>query len=237
MPGHPELTAPGGFVCLSVTDTGIGMDAETVARAAEPFFTTKPIGKGTGLGLALAFRYCRHAGGALTIESRAGTGTTIRLYLPAGKQAARTGEAASGPAAARFAIPGPMVILVQHEPVVRDGLRTALLSRGFRVLDAAETRAGSAGIAADLAPDVLVTDLSTGNGSMSDEVRTWRARAPALKVVALRESAAHCDAIAGPVIRLVKPVSPSDVAEAAVRLIAGASAAESATPADATAPA
>ncbi len=72
----------GGCTVISVTDTGPGMAAETVARAAEPFFTTRSSGAGKGLGLAIAERFARQAGGALELESRPGAGTTARLVLP-----------------------------------------------------------------------------------------------------------------------------------------------------------
>jgi len=73
----------GRYVRIAVTDTGTGMDAETLARVQAPFFTTKPPGEGTGLGLALARGFCEQCAGALTIESVAGSGTTVTLWLPA----------------------------------------------------------------------------------------------------------------------------------------------------------
>ena len=74
--------AHGRYVCLSVTDTGEGMDAETLARAAEPFFTTKGIGKGTGLGLSMVHGLAEQSGGKLTLASVLGHGTTAELWLP-----------------------------------------------------------------------------------------------------------------------------------------------------------
>jgi signal transduction histidine kinase len=81
--GAPPGLAPGRYVCISVADTGAGMDAATLARVQEPFFTTKPPGEGTGLGLALARGFCEQSGGALAIESAPGAGTTVTLWLPA----------------------------------------------------------------------------------------------------------------------------------------------------------
>jgi PAS domain S-box-containing protein len=79
-----ELEVPSGpYVRMSVADDGCGMDADTLARACEPFFTTKGPGKGTGLGLATVFGVARQAGGCVTIDSHAGTGTTVHLHLPA----------------------------------------------------------------------------------------------------------------------------------------------------------
>ncbi|MFC4168299.1 ATP-binding protein [Teichococcus aestuarii] len=77
----PELSQR-QFIRLDVTDTGLGMDSETLARATEPFFTTKPPGQGTGLGLAMAFSFAGQSGGALAIRSQPGQGTTVSLWLP-----------------------------------------------------------------------------------------------------------------------------------------------------------
>jgi CheY-like chemotaxis protein len=74
--------SPGGYVRLSVSDNGEGMDAETLARATEPFFTTKGVGKGTGLGLSMAHGLAEQSGGRLVIRSRVGQGTTVDLVLP-----------------------------------------------------------------------------------------------------------------------------------------------------------
>ena len=79
---HSNGLQPGEYVCLSVTDTGDGMDEETVARAVEPFFTTKGVGKGTGLGLSMIHGFAEQSGGRLVIKSRKGEGTTAEIWLP-----------------------------------------------------------------------------------------------------------------------------------------------------------
>jgi signal transduction histidine kinase len=78
--GHRSGLRPGEYICLSVADTGIGMDEETQRRAIEPFFSTKGIGKGTGLGLSMVHGLASQLAGALTIESRVGVGTNIELW-------------------------------------------------------------------------------------------------------------------------------------------------------------
>ena len=77
----PALS-PGDYICIAVTDTGVGMSAEVAARAFDPFFTTKPIGQGTGLGLSMIYGFARQSNGHATIDSRIGRGTSVRLYLP-----------------------------------------------------------------------------------------------------------------------------------------------------------
>ena len=77
----PALS-PGEYICIAVTDTGVGMSAEVAARAFDPFFTTKPIGQGTGLGLSMIYGFARQSNGHVTIDSRIGQGTSVKLYLP-----------------------------------------------------------------------------------------------------------------------------------------------------------
>ncbi|GAA0569957.1 ATP-binding protein [Craurococcus roseus] len=84
----PERLAPGLYARVSVSDTGVGLSPEALARAGEPFFTTKPRGRGTGLGLAMARGFAERAGGALAIETALGRGTTVTLWLPAAVAAA-----------------------------------------------------------------------------------------------------------------------------------------------------
>src|SRR6202163_1611912 len=79
---NPPALAPGDYICIEVTDTGVGMSAEVAARAFDPFFTTKPIGQGTGLGLSMIYGFARQSNGHVTIDSKIGRGTSIKLYLP-----------------------------------------------------------------------------------------------------------------------------------------------------------
>jgi len=93
---------PGDYVRIDVADTGAGMDAKTLARAGEPFLTTKPVGKGTGLGLSMARDFAERSGGALTISSAPGEGTTVSLWLPL------TGQA-NQPAAGDIGLNAPLI--------------------------------------------------------------------------------------------------------------------------------
>jgi PAS domain S-box-containing protein len=157
--GHPAALRPGAYVRLSVSDTGVGMDAATLARAVEPFFTTKPQGKGTGLGLAMARGFAEQSGGALQIESAPGRGTTVRLWFPVSPTMERI-AASLDETWPWHSGAGVRVLLVDDEPLVREITAEGLEKAGYQVLsvesaaDALEVLADGAGV------DVLLTDLS-----------------------------------------------------------------------------
>lgn len=132
---HPWVV-PGEYVCLSVSDTGVGMTPEECAQVFEPFYTTKPRGMGTGLGLAMVYGLVKQLGGAVHVYSEPGMGTTVRVYFPVSKG----GEAAAFPAPAT-APPregSETILLVEDEgPLLRVG-RKILERYGYRVLTAAD---------------------------------------------------------------------------------------------------
>lgn len=127
---------PGRYVCLSVTDTGDGMDEQTLARATEPFFTTKGVGKGTGLGLSMIHGFAEQSGGRLLLRSVPGQGTTAELWLPeaeAGDAAKATPEAVLSPSATR-----PLrVLVVDDDPLVLMNTAAMLEDLGHVVKEAA----------------------------------------------------------------------------------------------------
>ena len=93
----PEKLAPGSYVHLSVVDTGLGMDAETLKRASEPFFSTKPMGKGSGLGLSMVHGLTLQSGGDMHIASRPNEGTSVSLWLPVARDPVSTDQALDKP--------------------------------------------------------------------------------------------------------------------------------------------
>jgi CheY-like chemotaxis protein len=132
---HPELT-PGAYVVLGVTDTGTGMDAATQARIFEPFFTTKVQGKGTGLGLAVAYGIIAQAGGHILVSSEVDRGTTFTVLLPRATDVPEKAERE------REEIPAPRgdetVLVVEDEPLVRKLAVRILSNLGYRVIEAAD---------------------------------------------------------------------------------------------------
>ena len=122
---------PGQYVRFAITDTGAGMDAETLARAVDPFFTTRPPGEGTGLGLAQVYGFVKQSGGHMKIYSEVGEGTTVKLYLPRSLQQAVPARAQ----ATNLALTGTeIVLLVDDDDVVRATVSSMLEDLGYKVL-------------------------------------------------------------------------------------------------------
>jgi len=124
--------APGSYVMLAVTDTGVGMQPVTVARMFDPFFTTKELGRGTGLGLSTVFGIVQQTGGHIWVYSEPGAGTTIKVYLPRSAEVA-TNEVPVAPVVRRAS---ETVLLVEDEEAVRLVTRTILERAGYHVLEA-----------------------------------------------------------------------------------------------------
>ena len=178
-----ETVAPGDFVSITVTDTGRGMPPEVLERALEPFFTTKPLGEGSGLGLSQVYGFVRQLGGVLRLESAPGQGTTVRIFLPA-LPAGATATAAVPAVAARQSEPGALVLLVEDEAPVRLSLAEGLRDLGYRVAEAAAGDAALRLLAGGLRPAILVTDVGLPEGMDGRSLaEAAQARQPGLPVI------------------------------------------------------
>jgi two-component system, cell cycle sensor histidine kinase and response regulator CckA len=171
----------GDYVLLAVSDTGVGMERETLAHVFEPFFTTKDVGKGTGLGLATVHGIVAQNGGVVTVHSEPGRGATFRVYLPRMREAS---AAAEGAAEATPARTSGTVLLVEDDDAVRGTLAAMLEALGFGVLVApgwreALRQAGRADVGIDiLLTDVVMPELS--GKELCDRVRAVHPGLPVL---------------------------------------------------------
>jgi CheY-like chemotaxis protein len=125
---------PGAYVCLTVSDTGTGMDEEVRSHLFEPFFTTKEVGKGTGLGLSTVRGIVTQSGGSITVHSEVGTGTTFKIHLPQVMQ--DTGSEAEKPASGTLASGQETILVVEDEEFVRELTMRILEQQGYSVLAA-----------------------------------------------------------------------------------------------------
>jgi hypothetical protein len=134
---HPGVEIrPGPYITLAVSDTGSGMDEETRARVLEPFFTTKPVGQGTGLGLSTVYGIVKQSGGYVWIYSEPGEGTVVKVYLPL-VDGATDGRDQDREERGAVALGGSETILViEDEEIVRRMVRTELEEQGYRVVEA-----------------------------------------------------------------------------------------------------
>jgi len=173
---EPRDSRPG--VCLTVQDDGAGMDAETRSRALEPFFTTKDVGGGTGLGLSAVYGIVRQAGGELGLDSTPGVGTRVSIWLPL--------LDAPDPPEVPAALPAPqadhgVILVAEDEPALRMVVATALTRAGHEVLEAEHPAAALALPAADLdRVQVLVSDYAMPGASGLDLYRRLSERLPGL---------------------------------------------------------
>jgi CheY-like chemotaxis protein len=172
----------GDYVCLTFSDTGIGMDTQVLSRIFEPFFTTKAVGKGTGLGLSTVFGIVQQHQGWLEVESKPNQGTTFRIYFSASRQAAQKTELVVDTALRS----GRETILVaEDEDALRELVVQVLKIQGYTVLEAASGRhALEVWEQANRPVDLLLTDMVMPGGIMgSDLAERLSSQCPRLKVI------------------------------------------------------
>lgn len=155
--GHTRLPA-GRYVCLSVTDTGEGMDDETLVRSVEPFFTTKGIGKGTGLGLSMVHGFAEQMGGCLLLTSRVGEGTRVELCLPIAETAQETSLAPHLKSETDAEIRPLVVIAVDDDNLVLMNTASMLEDLGHKVFEASSGREALDILRREKAIDLVISD-------------------------------------------------------------------------------
>jgi PAS domain S-box-containing protein len=177
----PAELGDGDCICLSVRDTGTGMTEEVLRSAVEPFFTTKEVGKGSGLGLSQVYGMVQQSNGSLQIESTLGTGTAVHLYLPRAasdteKPEAGRGEATTNQTPAR-------ILVVDDDPRVREITAEMLRGLGYGVSEAASGQAALEALYRGEAYDLLVIDMAMPGLNGIETVNKARQRWPGLRAL------------------------------------------------------
>ena len=218
---HDALAA-GRYLRIDVDDDGAGMDQATLRRAAEPFFTTKEPGRGTGLGLPAVQGLAVQSGGGFRLDSVQGQGTTATLWLPVVAAGGAPDAPAQPPAAAgegRAPARGH-VLLVDDDDLVRFGAAATLRRAGYRVTEAASGGAALAALEAGAGVDVLVTDQAMPGLSGVDLAARARALRPGLPALLVSGYAELSQAETASVARLAKPYRPGELLDAVAGVLA-----------------
>jgi CheY-like chemotaxis protein len=206
-------TQAGPYVMLAVTDSGMGMDAETQAHLFEPFFTTKETGKGTGLGLSTVYGIVKQSEGYIWCYSEVGVGTTFKIYLPRVDEEASPGLKLPAP---RMAQGSETVLLIEDDPSLRDLLCETLEGAGYTVL-VAEGGTNALQIADEYAGAIqlIVTDVImpglTGRQA-AEKIKSARSEVEILFISGYTSEAIAKHGVLEPEARyLSKPFAPDDL--------------------------
>jgi PAS domain S-box-containing protein len=213
---HPEVIA-GEYVLIAITDEGDGMPSEVIERAFEPFYTTKEVGKGSGLGLSMVYGFVKQSNGHVAIYSEPGLGTTVRIYLPqvASKHPPSAEQTPAGTASLPRGI--ETVLVVEDDPFVRSYSIKSVESLGYSVISAVDSNDALQKLRADNPVDILFTDIVMPGGingwELADLARQLRPGLPVLLTsgYALETLVKHGRLRAGAVV-LTKPYRKADLA-------------------------
>lgn len=217
----PHGLPTGEYLCLSVADTGAGMDGATLRRATEPFFTTKGIGKGTGLGLSMVHGLAVQSGGALTLDSSPGAGTRVCLWLPRASEAPASATPKSAPSASpspsrATATPGAprslAVLVVDDDALVRMGTASMLEDLGHEPIEAESGPEALAILASGQHIDILVTDHAMPGMTGTELAARVRAERPGLPIALATGYAELPNGERVDLPRLAKPFRQEDLA-------------------------
>ena len=214
-----EGLAPGGYVMLSVADTGIGIPPEFHDRVFEPFFTTKAAGKGTGLGLSIIYGFVKQSGGHVRLDSAVGRGSTFSIYLPRAESTAVATQARAGDqGGVPRARDGEIVLAVEDDEAVRQIAVDALKELGYSVIEAPNGPAALELLSRSKRVDLLFTDFAMPGGLNGHELAMEaRSRRPDIKILL---TSAYTDrlfadaATQAPMRFITKPYREGDLAQA-----------------------
>jgi CheY-like chemotaxis protein len=207
---NPLQLKPGKYLRLRIIDSGIGMDAETLDKAIEPFFSTKAAGKGTGLGLSMTHGLAMQLGGALSLESQVGEGTTVTLWLPRAQGPAAVapdGAAADGAAATEVRA---RILMVDDDPLVANSTMDMLLDLGHCVTEANSGERAVRVLESDQQLDLLLTDQAMPGMTGLQLAEVARSKRPGLPVLLVT---GYADLPACELARLPRLAKPYQQAE------------------------
>ena len=207
---------PGRYVRVSVADTGAGMDEATIARATEPFFSTKGVGQGTGLGLSMVHGLAQQLGGDLRIRSRPGLGTNVELWLPRSEEAVASPD--TPPAARTPAVQRGSVLLVDDEDLVRASTADMLVDMGYDVREARSAEEALSLINGGLRPSIVITDHLMPGMTGVDLATALQTVLPDIPVLLVSGFAEH-SGIDLHLPLLSKPFRNSDLAQSIAALL------------------
>ena len=216
---------PGQYVCLSVSDTGVGMSPAVRARAFDPFFTTKPIGQGTGLGLSMVYGFARQSEGHVRIYSEIAQGTTVKVYLPRSRAAAEEASAATTAEGLAKAQAGETVLVIEDEDSVRELVVEVLNDLGYRALQAGDGPSGLKILQSTERIDLLVSDIGLPGMNGRQVAEAAREGRPDLKVLFITgyaENAAMANGFLEPGMEMVTKPFAVDALAARIRDMIGA---------------
>jgi PAS domain S-box-containing protein len=216
--GNPIGLPPGRYVCISVTDHGEGMDAETLARATEPFFTTKGVGKGTGLGLSMVHGMAEQIGGRFVLKSIRGQGTTAEIWIPAAADNASTQDEPDGQADARPSA-SLKILAVDDDGLVLFNTLAMLEDLGHVALEA-HSGPEALDILEKTPVDLVITDQAMPQMSGMQLIAAIKERWPDLPVILATGYAELPAGAAQGMPKLAKPFSETDLASTIAKLFA-----------------
>ena len=214
--GTGEPLVPGDYVCLTVADTGVGMDQATLARSTDPFFTTKGVGKGTGLGLSMVDGMAAQSGGSLRLSSRPGGGTTAELRLPCAEGKPAICAAAADPAEA---VDPYRILLVDDDALVCSTTASMLADLGHQVRAAPSGRKALEILQSGAAVDLVLTDQAMPGMTGLQLAAQIRAAWPDLPIMLTTGYAELPDRQGLNLPRLVKPYGQEEMTAAIASLM------------------
>ena len=206
--------APGFYICLAVTDSGCGMDRETLARATEPFFTTKGAGKGTGLGLPMVYGLAVQSGGNLVLSSREGQGTTAELWLPVAAADPVNVQGTAAPQDSHLDLAPMLVVAVDDDPLVLAGTVSMLEDLGHSVLAAASGAQALELVLGEPRVAMVVTDQVMPGMTGAELAARLRLERPDLPIVLVSGFGELPSGLDRAALRLAKPFDRLQLSDA-----------------------